>query len=236
MGFKGDYGNEPVFNITREHVALCLLVDTSGSMMGEPIRKVNDGINKMIRELANNECAKNVVEISIIEFNTEVNVVRDFQPVPLCQEVNLQAHGWTNMGDGIITAIDNLKARIRTYGEKATPVKKPWIFMLTDGYPESDDNFKTIESMNKAKSRLTEEKNKNNEKGKLIFWGVGTENADFSLLEEISTPGCWGKLDESNLYELFDWITKSMITISEAAPTAESVNVTPPPFIQIPLK
>lgn len=225
--FKGKFGKGDVLEITKEHVALVLLVDTSGSMCGQKINQVNEGINKMLKELYADKNAKDVVDISVIEFNNNVNVVFDFTPASACKEVNLQASGGTNMGEGILTAIDHLKARVRTYGEKGTAVRKPWIFMITDGYPNANCQ------MNEAKAKLAEEKNKRDGKGSLIFWSIGTGDADYSLLNELATPGCCGKIEESNLYVLFDWIAKSMVTISNAAPTDTQVTLSPPPFMQI---
>ncbi|MDE6035338.1 MAG: VWA domain-containing protein [Ruminococcus sp.] len=227
--FQGNYGKGDILEITKEHVALLLLVDTSGSMYGSKIKQVNDGINNMIRELANDENAQNVVEISVVEFNSDVNVVSDFKAACQCQPVTLNATGGTNMGEGILTAIDNLKARVRTYGTKGTPVRKPWIFMLTDGYPNS------ICRLDEAKTKLNEEMQKRDGKGDFLFWCIGTPDADFDLLKELATPGCCGKIDDSSLYTLFDWIAKSMITISSAKATDTQATVSQPPFMQIPI-
>ena len=62
-----------------------LLLDTSGSMKGEPIEAVKTGLRAMIDTLRQDPHALESVHISIITFDREVNVI-----LPLTALVDLQ--------------------------------------------------------------------------------------------------------------------------------------------------
>ena len=75
-----------------------ILVDTSGSMMGSKIDKVNAALHEMLNTLAKLENAKGVIKVSIITFGKEPSMIQ-----PLCNidEINLEpliASGKTPMG------------------------------------------------------------------------------------------------------------------------------------------
>ena len=63
-----------------------LLVDTSGSMKGEPIAAANNGLQAMIATLKQDPFALESVYISVITFDREVNEV-----LPLTELETLQA-------------------------------------------------------------------------------------------------------------------------------------------------
>ena len=169
------------------HMACVLLLDTSGSMYGDPIDSLNRAVNDFKEQTSMDELAQKRVDIAIVQFGSTASVVQDFTPLPQMAPVSLSASGSTSMGAGIQLAIDLVKERNRFYNDMGTPCFKPWIFMITDGAPTDD--------ISAARQRIIEEENKGSH-GKLKFWAVGVPGYDESTLTSL-TKRCIA-LNEAN--------------------------------------
>lgn len=117
------------------HLACVLLLDTSGSISGEPIESLNRGIRQFIEQTSMDEMAQKRVDVAVIAFDDEPRVEMDFTPVSQMEPVTLTAGGCTAMGAAIQMAIDKVKERSRFYASLGTQCFKPWIFMISDGTP-----------------------------------------------------------------------------------------------------
>lgn len=185
------------------HLACVLLLDTSGSMEGEPIKSLNEAINNFKEQTSTDDLARKRVDIAIVEFNSHARVVQDFVPLPQMQPVELEASGLTAMGEGINLAIDLVKDRNRFYATMGTPCFKPWIFMITDGAPTDD--------IEEAKARILEEESKGKH-GKLKFWSVGVPGYSKETLTSLSKRVI--ESEEAAFKDIFNWLSESMVTIS----------------------
>ena len=88
-----------------------LLLDTSGSMQGMPIDALNEGLLAFKDELIKNSLASRRVEVAIITFDSDVNIVQDFVTADQFNPPILTAQGLTTMGAGINKALDILQDR-----------------------------------------------------------------------------------------------------------------------------
>ena len=75
-----------------------LLLDTSGSMQGEAINALNEGLKTFKEELNRDNLAKKRVEVAISTFNSDVNIVQDFFIADQFDPPTLKAQGLTVMG------------------------------------------------------------------------------------------------------------------------------------------
>ena len=195
--------SETVAAPNEPHMACVLLLDTSGSMEGEPIKSLNEAINNFKEQTSTDDLARKRVDVAIVEFNSHAKVVQEFVPLPQMQPVELKAGGLTAMGEGINLAIDLVKDRNRFYATMGTPCFKPWIFMITDGAPTDD--------IEEAKARILEEESKG-EHGKLKFWSVGVPGYSKETLTSLSKRVIESK--EASFKDIFNWLSESMVTIS----------------------
>jgi uncharacterized protein YegL len=190
-------------NPSESHLACVLLLDTSSSMSGSPIASLNEGVRSFIAQLSTDEMVKRRLDIAIVEFNDNVNVVQEFSPISQINPVTLTARGCTSMGQAVQKAIDMVKERNLLYASKGVPAHKPWIFMITDGAP--------TDSIDLAVERVQQEEKKGS-CGKLKFWSLAVEGADKNTLRRFSERVL--ELDGYNFTGIFDWAAKSMSYIS----------------------
>ncbi len=204
----------PPTNINEPHMALVLLLDTSGSMYGTPIDNLNNGIAEFARVVKNDPHAKSVVDISIMTFDDEVTPRQDWTPVESFEPGRYDAGGMTNMASAIEMAIEQVDIQSRKYRALGTAPYKPWIVMITDGYSTSDDD-----SMRRAKELLREKVTGNFVK--FIPVGVG-QAYDAELLSELG-GNLFIHLEDDKFLTLFDWIGKSMRAVSQSAPGEKAI-------------
>lgn len=198
------------------HLACVLLLDTSASMSGKPIANLSRAINSFKENTAKDELARKRVDVAIITFDDSPILVQDFTPISQMSSVDLATGGCTSMGKAINFAIDKVKERNRFYANMGTPCFKPWIFMISDGAP--------TDSIDTAVERIREEEAKGAH-GKLKFWALGVPGYDKATLCKLTKRVM--ALDDIDFSGMFDWLSKSMVTISVSR-VGEKVNLDAP--------
>lgn len=114
-----------------------LLIDTSGSMKGEPIESVKVGIESMIATLRQDPYALETVNISIITYDRDVKVILPLTPLEDLQLPNITTpdSGPTHTG----AALEQLCHQVEQEVTLSTPERKgdwmPLLFIMTDGHP-----------------------------------------------------------------------------------------------------
>ena len=128
------------------HLPVYILIDTSGSMKGEPIESVKVGLADMIATLRQDPYALETVSVSIITFDRVVN-----QVLPLTELENLQMPSITIPDSGptlMGAALKMLCEKIDTEVKKGSPEQKgdwrPLLFLLTDGKPSDIQEYNQI--------------------------------------------------------------------------------------------
>jgi uncharacterized protein YegL len=195
-----------------------LLLDTSGSMQGQPIEALNKGLVTFKENLAKDPLASRRVELAIVTFDNEVKVVQDFVTADHFTPPALTAQGQTFMGGGIQKALDLLHARKQQYRANGVAYYRPWVFMITDGEPQGEPES----VVDNASQRLkVDETNK-----RVAFFAVGVENANMARLKELVVRAPV-KLVGLNFVEMFVWLSRSMEKVAQSR-TDEQVALPPP--------
>ena len=206
-----DYAEETTLDVTNPapRCPVMLLLDTSGSMSGDPVEELREGLKQFLRETSDDETASMSVELEIITFGGEAAIVSPFAPVNVINDnpPHLNASGSTPLGEALTLASNELKERRRLYKSKGISSYKPWVILMSDGAPNDD-----WEEAAMAMRYLGEQK-------KLQYIGIGIgEKADFDTLRSIlpEHPGPV-KLKGLCFREFFSWLTDSLKSVSASS-------------------
>lgn len=200
------YLDKVEFEINREPRCACvLLLDTSNSMKGERIRRLNEGYKLLLNTLKKDSFAALRVELSVITFGDTVKVVQDFATVDQITAKTLVCDGGTPMGEGITVAVSKVTERKKIYKDNLGRYYRPWIFMITDGEPT--DEWKSAATLVQ----------KQEDEGHLLFFAVGVEGADMHILRQISVREPLA-LQALKFVEMFQWLSDSLSSVSNSNP------------------
>ena len=199
---------EDLVNNPTARVPVCLCLDVSGSMSGEKISELNQGINLFYNAIKDDEVALYSAEISIVTFGTTASCVRDFSSLELQPNApHLVAWGPTPMGEAVNLAIDLLEKRKNEYKEKGVDYYQPWLVLMTDGEPT--DNIS--EAVSKVVNLV------NNKKLTVFPIGIGRD-ANMTTLASFSPNRAPLRLQGLKFKEFFTWLSQSVSRVSQSTP------------------
>ena len=196
-----------------------LLLDCSGSMSGEPIEAVRQGVRALRSDLKGYPMAVETAYLSVITFGSTAQQVCPLTELSAFLEPRLDAGGATALGDALGVLEKCLDNEVRGSSPTQKGDWKPLVFLMTDGRPT--DDWKA------AADRIKQRKI-----GNIIACAAGPD-ADSSLLKRITeTVVELSSLQPDELKKFFKWISDSikMTSMSVTQATAGTpVNLPPPP-------
>jgi|ERR1044072_142427 uncharacterized protein YegL len=201
----------------------CFVVDVSGSMAGDPIDELNKGLQEFHRDIADNSMTANRLEVAVVEFSDSVNTVvqpalADSFTMPV-----LTTKGSTKLVEGVREAISLVESRKNWYRDSGQQYLRPWIILITDGAPDSDQDVNGL-------AREINEKTGDDKKvgKKFVFLAIGVQGANMSVLKQISSPDKPPMvLQELKFSEFFKWVSASMSVVASSK-DGDSVNLPSP--------
>lgn len=154
---------------------LMLLLDISGSMEGEPINALNQGLVKLARSLSADPITCNRVEVAVITFGGTVIKQTGFQRPEDFMPESYEADGGTPMGEAILTSLRLIEEQKAMYKSQGIEYYRPVMLAICDGKPTDEDTFaEAVEALREAEA-----------KKKVSFYAVGVLGADMALLKSI---------------------------------------------------
>lgn len=188
-------------------VPVCLVLDRSGSMSGDPIRELNEGVKQFFDETSNDEATKDTLEVSIVTFGDQARVELDFGSLQRQNPPVLSADGGTSMGAAVNLSLDILTNRKATYKKLGVEYRQPWMVLMTDGKPTDE-----IEEAASKTSKLSQ-------MGILTIFAVGIgKTADMNTLARFSPNRPPLKMKGLKFKEFFEFLRQSMEVVSKAQP------------------
>jgi len=197
-----------------------LLLDTSGSMFGEPIESLNNALSGMFNTLRTDAQALESLFISIITFDKEIQEI-----VPLTELVNFQLpeircpqSGPTFTGK----ALEFLELKVQAEIQKSTEDKKgdwkPLLFIFTDGKPSDlqlyNDMIPKIKAINF---------------GTIVGCAAG-HKAEISFLKQITEHVVHlNNTDSQTLKSFFKWVSETIEQGNKSVDSTDDILLPPPP-------
>lgn len=195
-----------LFGNTEPRCPCVLLLDTSGSMYGQSIAELNSAIKSFKEDLMTDDLSRKRVEVAIVTFGENVQVLNGFQTADNFQPSTFTANGATPMGEAIEKAIQILeerKSQIRNHG---VHLYRPWIVLITDGAP-TDEWKKAAELVRIG------ERDKN-----FVFFSFGVTGYNEQVLAEISVREPVRVANSAQFKNLFRWLSDSLSSVSSSQP------------------
>ena len=200
---------DELVNNPTARVPVCLCLDTSGSMAGDPITELNSGVELFFEAIRGDEVARFSAEIAVVTFGGSVQKLLDFGSVESQKVPVLQATGETPMGAAVDLALDLLDARKAEYSSAGIDYYQPWLVLMTDGQPT--DHARVNSAVERTATLLKARK-------LTIFpIGIGTE-ADMKTLGRFSPERTPLRLQGLNFKGFFEWLSKSVARVSQSIP------------------
>lgn len=202
-----DYnGGENMDYLSEPHVACCLLVDTSGSMQANgKIQQLNEALRNFKETVCRDPLSRMRVDICVIAFATDVTIVTPFCPIMQFEPPTLYASGATSMGKGIRFALEAVHEEVRKYHGAGVECFKPFVLMITDGYPTDDiEGIADLIAAREGQGRY----------GHLLFHAFGVKGADMALLARLTKRVL--AINMNAFDEIFNWTSRTLQIISHS--------------------
>lgn len=197
-----------------------LLLDTSGSMNGEPIQALNNALSGMINSLRSDAQAAETLWISVITFDREVNEVIPLTPLETFQlpEIVCPESGPTFTGQALQVLCEKVNREIR----RGSPTQKgdwrPLLFIFTDGKPS--DSLLYSETLPKIKSLNF---------GAIVACAAGHAADSKRLLELTPDVVSLDTADSTSLKQFFKWVSETIEQGNKSMGTTDNVKLPPTP-------
>ncbi len=197
-----------------------LLLDCSGSMAGEPINAVNDGLGIIYRLLMAEPQAIETVYICLICFSGHVDFhslisIDQFIPPPLT------ASGQTVMGEALRRLVQSIERDLTVNTPTSHGDYRPLVFLLTDGAP-TDEYHSAIQQLKALRG---------SRKPTVIALGCGP-NVNTSVLHEVTDNVFrMDTVSPDSIKGFFKWLSGSVLQTSRSIGTGAVVSMPPPTSI-----
>lgn len=202
-----------------------LLLDTSGSMRGEPIQSVNVGLQAMLSALRTDPQALDTVHLCVITFDAQVNVIVPLTALDVVQipEIVTPESGPTFLGK----ALELLCRKVDQEVQKTTMDAKgdwmPLLFIMTDGSPSDLQVFR---------AQAPEIKRRNF--GRIIACAAGPKAKEEFLKELTDTVVSLDMMDSATFGKFFKWVSAAVSSGGRSVGSTIGTPLPPaPPEVQI---
>ena len=191
---------------TSQRLPCVIIVDGSSSMNGKAIKNLNIGLKTLETELKNDDVASMRVQLLLIRIggHSDTEILTEWTDAIDFIAPTIIANGTTPLGKGVNLGLKKLEEQKKRYKDNQIPYNRPWLFIITDGSPTDTDWHKYAQKACDAE-----------DKGKVIVFPIGTEEADFENLNKFSTRGAL-MLKNLDFKELFIWLSKSVSAGSQS--------------------
>lgn len=197
-----------------------LLLDTSGSMAGEPIEAVNAGMETLVGALRQDPYALETVHLTVITFDAEAKTVVPLTPLEdvVLPQITTPRSGPTHLG----AALEMLGQQVRQDVVRGTDTVKgdwaPYLFVMTDGKPSDIQLYG--EQCAKIRSLGF---------GSIVGCAAGPKAREEDLRALCDHVVRLDTMDNSAFAKLFKWVSEIIAHGNKSQGTTAAADLPPPP-------
>lgn len=198
-----------------------LVLDTSGSMKGEPIESVKVGLQTMVSTLRQDPFALESVFMSIITFDRDVSRLVPLTELETFQlpDIVTPESGPTHLGEALDVLCQCVDNEVRKSSGEVKGDWRPLVFIMTDGSPSDVQKYRMM---------IPEVKRRNF--GNIVACAAGPKAKESFLKELTDTVVSLDTTDSSTFQQFFKWVSASVSIGNRSAGTEDSLaNILPPP-------
>jgi uncharacterized protein YegL len=198
-----------------------ILLDTSGSMSGEPVHSVNVGIQAMLGALRQDPYALESVWLSVITFDVEAREILPLTPldqVRLPEFTTPEGGGATFMGAALELLIHRVDENVKKTTADAKGDWRPMLFVMTDGSPSDLHAFKDAAAEIKKRNF-----------GNIIACAAGPKAKQEHLRHLADHVVTLDTMDTASFSGFFKWVSASVAAGSSSAGVTSPTSLPPPP-------
>ena len=201
-----------------------LVLDTSGSMIGEPIEAVKNGVQVLVSGLRQDPQALETAYLSVITFDSEAKQAVALTELAMFQQPNISASGTTAMGAALSLLADCITKEVAKSTADVKGDWKPLVFIMTDGVP-TDDWKAGMDRLRQVKT------------GAVVACAAGS-NVDTSILKQITQSVVQLDTADSNAIKaFFKWVSASISVgsqrVDQGAKEVTGLSDLPPPPAEV---
>lgn len=197
-----------------------LLIDTSGSMKGEPIESVKVGIDTMLSTLRNDPYALETVSISIITYDKDVKQLVPLTPIDELQlpEITTPDSGPTHMGAALEKLLDSVNKEVNKGSATQKGDWMPLLFLMTDGKPSDIQVFNTVVPKLKCSPFAT-----------IVCCAAGPKAKTEDLLLLTDKVYQIDTMDNATIMKFFKWVSGIIGEGNKSMGATDELVLPPPP-------
>lgn len=197
-----------------------LVLDISGSMTGEPIESVKNGVQVLISTLRQDPYALETAFLSVITFDSSARQIVPLTELSMFQMPDIQANGTTALGEALTMLANKANTEVTKTTAEVKGDWKPLVFLMTDGEP-TDNWQQGLAEFKKQKFGL------------VVACAAGS-GANTSLLKQITDVVVQLETaDSASIKAFFKWVSASVSTgsqkIEASGKDVSGLNELPPP-------
>jgi len=197
-----------------------LLLDTSGSMRGEPIQAVNNGLKVLVGALRQDPYALESVHLGIITFDLEAREIFPLTPLDQVQvpEIEVPQAGATFLGAALELLLQCADRDVKRSTAEQKGDWRPLVFIMTDGSPSDLQMYRDCVPQIKGRNF-----------GNIVACAAGPK-AKLDVLREVANHVvCMDTLDSAGFSQFFKWVSASVAAGSTSAGVTSPTDLPPPP-------
>jgi uncharacterized protein YegL len=197
-----------------------LVLDTSGSMSGEPIEAVKNGVQVLVSTLRQDPYALETAFLSVITFDSSAKQLMPLTELAMFQMPDIQAAGTTALGEALALLANKASTEVTKTTAEVKGDWKPLVFLMTDGEP--------TDSWQNGLSEFKKQKF-----GMVVACAAG-QGANTDVLKQITDVVVQlDTADSATIKAFFKWVSASVSTgsqkIEATGKDVSGLNELPPP-------